>query len=652
MKKTRGIITFLAIIGLMFTLAVCDNGSIPPDGSGSGAALFSGNFEGSEVGVIQIFSEEQAASSVRSRNFGALDTRLFAAIEVDENGTVLKLEGPYDPVSGMFNLSARTEEGIYMLSGTMDGDREFYSPVVTILRPQDGDWKGEPARVMPEPEADFTTRDFTTVPSSDMPSAKLVIGRNAVYTNYEARDEEEHNFILLLSPAGVVSLYRQQGGPNDGCWVELDNTTVHEIERISDREIHIIYSYNRFTITNGVNDFPTFMTAVGFDRSRPAITIQELADISGPLYEIWLLENNVEHTRMYSKRGYIIAEGGDYDQLMLTRNLPNEQHVTTLAAARDLTLPTGSPLPAPENLRVENKILKWDPVDNAVSYMVQFGYSYSDMKLPAEGTTFNLSVWFPVIEEHPFPSYNVNVWAIAADGQDVWGDGSYASIQLTPEGDFYVSPLMTPTNLTVRGKTISWVSNDENAYSFTLRISTGGTVTTILDNSGMTYDLPASYNTSVGFVQVKAVPANSLNADSEYSDWVSFGTEAFVPILDVLQALCTEKGKTPVTQNDLSAATTWEDLVLPMGYDSIWPLTMEFRDLDVYTYYNGSVPAAFENITDMENFAADLSLDANDSNRVSVGDILSDTPFNLSQNVVIKWRLGWGSDYDPANPNP
>jgi len=425
-KKPHGLIAqtvfaVFAIISILFTLTVCDTGNGPDPDSGKivlGTPLFKGDFDARlGKGVIQVFNENQVQGrSVRNihsahaaRNVGTSGTSIVAAIEFEESGTVLLLEGPYDHVSGMFSLSARTDEGAFMLTGIMDSSNTMMSPVLSIFRPDGGEWDGVHAPIEPNNAANFTTSEATAIPS-EVPS--IIMGRHELYS-----DEGDLYGISLISPSGDVFLSYE-----NGVFQETGNSVFLECEQISAKEIHVIVSSNEFDWTafsaanEGKNPREKWLEELGLNQYEEHIwghDPQYAFFYSPAHFEMYMIGKGYTPTIVYKKVGYLFHDGELWNKI-------DAEDSPDIAQARAFPLRKGFPLSAPENLSINNKVLSWDAVQNAVSYIVTIN---EETKIPVTGTSLNISAYLIGAD-----SYNVYVIAIAAQGQVDWCDSGHSLI--------------------------------------------------------------------------------------------------------------------------------------------------------------------------------------------------------------------------------
>ncbi|MCL2181369.1 MAG: hypothetical protein FWB83_09605, partial [Treponema sp.] len=623
MKKKilkNGLTCIVTLLVLSVFLTACPEPEGPPGGESGGAVvlggipLFSGSFEGFGGGVIQVFNENQVQGSLSlrsARNLGASGTTLVAAIEVEESGDVILLEGPYDPVSGMFNLSARTNDYVYMLTGAMDDSKEFFSPVVTILKPDGDNWVGGRAIIEPDLTAEFTKMEATSMTAPNMPA--IVMGRHEQYNEWDD-PADGPAFVTLISPAGLVLLERGDGGVykerDDGCIPFV------EVDQISSREIHAIISNNHFDgLDWETHGFPAYVYDVtGFDieTNKVSMTQEDWAKVSWTKYELWLIEEKeLTPVRMYNKRSITISQGMLEGELLwgFSGDQPGGvPDVATVAEARALSMKTGSRLWWPQNFVVNNLILSWGAVEYAVSYKVKVGFDGEWVTVTTP--EFDLSNDFPMQGGGEWESYKIFVKSIAAPSiqQVDWCDSWEAMVNLRYDGSIYeegTGPLETPWGLTVNGMKVSWTSPyPDETYTFQLRISEieGGIEESEII-TGTTYTLPQEYAGKTGLVQVKTVAGLLYpdNVDSVYSDWVSFGTEVKIPILEVLKALPPQDSENPFNFDnaDLSSIT-WGDLAELMGYSNFM-----FLPFDLISYanvYDGQAPNGFETGSGKDGF--------------------------------------------------
>jgi len=140
-------------------------------------------------------------------------------------------------------------------------------------------------------------------------------------------------------------------------------------------------------------------------------------------------------------------------------------------------------------------------------------------------------------------------------------------------------------------------------------------------------------------VQVKTVAGLLYpdNVDSEYSEWVSFGTEVKISILEVLKALPPQDNANPGLDLDNLSVTTWGDLAELMGYSNL--MFLAFDLISYANVYDGQAPNGFETGSGKDGFLELVNGDV-----LFAPSIGSDTSFNTNQKLVIKWRL---FDYNP-----
>jgi len=195
-RKKWLIIAVFAIIGLLFMLTVCDNGS----GSGTelpqpGSAFFSSSFE--SVSGSNAKLELRAVSGARSaRSLADGTDELIAVIEYGSK--LLRLEGVYDPTDGRFNLSAKSGDDVFTVVGMLNDKAEVEYAEILMGHKKDGEWEGDHKQIFEDPSVNITRSDFAQKDQGVPPS---FLGR---------WDISESSW-YLVSPFGMSYFYIEGG---------------------------------------------------------------------------------------------------------------------------------------------------------------------------------------------------------------------------------------------------------------------------------------------------------------------------------------------------------------------------------------------------------------------------------------------------------
>jgi len=180
-KKYRGIIAVFAIIGFLFTLAVCDDGSVPGNGHGPnpnpgpgnevilGSVFLGGSFNGLGAGggvfkVNHVVESENGGRSARSA-VERTDALVPLLGSIEDNGKFFELSGFMDPDTRQFFIGGGKDDLVYSITGSMDENDQLEISFIDIRQKDllSGEWDAQ--------ELPFTRNDNITAPTRPAPTA-------------------------------------------------------------------------------------------------------------------------------------------------------------------------------------------------------------------------------------------------------------------------------------------------------------------------------------------------------------------------------------------------------------------------------------------------------------------------------------------------
>jgi hypothetical protein len=205
MKTKRFLVFGLPVLVLVLGLAVCDTGN---DTDTDDAFSLSGSFGNGGKSIQFNLQGDEGSSGISSSVMGRSISRaaglddgydLTGILQDDE--VLVRLRGTYDPESGNWSVSARSDEDvIYTFEGRVTGTGEFRDANATIVAPSTdtGEWAPVFAPVTRATPWSIT-EEPVEIEASGMPSLALGYWGGSLHTGIIGETDEE-----VLIPLGCL----------------------------------------------------------------------------------------------------------------------------------------------------------------------------------------------------------------------------------------------------------------------------------------------------------------------------------------------------------------------------------------------------------------------------------------------------------------
>jgi hypothetical protein len=237
--------------------AGCDTGNGGGDGSNNvvSGAFISGSFNMSAAGggeVTFVLNQDALPTPAAS-------VSVFRSVREDAGNTLsgvledgdlaIRLRGIYDPMTGNWSVSARSDSAIYTFDGNFDTEsRESQGAIATVVEGTDERWEPNAFWVREEPVNLPETADASPSRESQLPSIAL---GNWSHTTTQAESGTAGNYLPQSSL--LVSDWKMNlTGTKMVSWRSTplnQDITILEVKKNEDDSYELIYCYPEYVIT-------------------------------------------------------------------------------------------------------------------------------------------------------------------------------------------------------------------------------------------------------------------------------------------------------------------------------------------------------------------------------------------------------------------
>jgi hypothetical protein len=260
MKQYTWCVTVVSALALVLGLmaAGCDTGNGGTDGNDNvvSGAFISGSFNmGATGGSTVTFVLNQDALPAP-----AASVSVFRSVREDAGNTLsgvledgdlaIRLRGIYDPITGNWSVSARSDSAIYTFDGNFDTEsRESQGAIATVvLEGSEERWEPNAFWVREEPVNVPETADASPSRESQLPS---IAQGNWSQTSTQAEADTSGNYIPASSL--LVSDWKMYlTGTKMASWRSTplnQDITILEVKKTDDDSYELIYCYPEYVMT-------------------------------------------------------------------------------------------------------------------------------------------------------------------------------------------------------------------------------------------------------------------------------------------------------------------------------------------------------------------------------------------------------------------